>query len=569
MRWLRRLGLLALVLAVVAVSVVAWASNSTHTSQTARVLMWLDSEVTRLRVPGSGPIRAQRSVHSQTQRSAHAAPCSYTNGKQVLPVQPPARCWRSVLGSIRWASREFTCSTRALWPGRLGGTPKGRDPVRSRPGGGGVDDAGRLPGPALSVLEMQRLAGNRAIASLVGEREAGRGHDPSEVRRYISGEHAMVGARKGEEETTLEVNGVRMTYGEWTALADHFKDPAQLRQASRKELRTLVTLVRRERDHLQGKPGATAVKESEWEKATGGRYTELAAKNVEHYAGADGGAGHRETWRRYHVQALRLAQQGNMDQAMKVNAFGDHFLTDAFAAGHLVSRIGPINTAKARMKDFKPGARGFALRVSRIVFANPDAVGKLSGYDVKPKPAFGGWVPASEKSFADLMALIARFKKPFFYGAFLKAVHDRLNRDIKRPGGGLWVRNAKGTKWKLPGDESLLKSGQTLAIIREAVAQSRENLADVRGKSDVDHGPLIKKVEDYIPVLTAQGANQVSEAMRVVNPRLPVASQAYAQVIIETLDVIIEKLVEVGRLKDVTGTPPRHGPPGPRDAGPG
>ena len=45
MRWLKRVGLLIVVLALVGVGVVAWASANTDTSQTARVLLWLDSDV--------------------------------------------------------------------------------------------------------------------------------------------------------------------------------------------------------------------------------------------------------------------------------------------------------------------------------------------------------------------------------------------------------------------------------------------------------------------------------------------------------------------------------------------
>lgn len=528
---------------------------------------------------------------------------------------------------------------------RAGIANRARGPARSRAAGGSVTSTDRLPSHALSVLGLQQRVGNRAVNRLISGRQppaggqkqtalpalarapvdyprlpkdltpeeaparviprsAHRAHAPASacmvtglapgtgtnvptsavwVQRYVSGEHAMVGAAPGTKETMLEVNGVKMTYGEMTALGDHFKDPQQLQKAGKKELAKLRDLVRRERAYLEGKryrgKPAKAVTEKEWDEATGGRYSELAKKNVEHYASADGGVGHRVTWRSYHAQALGLAQKGRMHQATKVNAFGDHFLTDAFAAGHFVSRIGTINTARAMMKEKGFGHVQFATRVAPIVFADADAARKLSGYEVNlrgPLPV-GKWVPATPASFVILMSWIHLLDDSAFYGAFLKAVHDQLNRDIRQPGGGLWVRNAKGDEWRLPGDETLLNSGRTLAIIREAVAQSRQNLLDVRGKADLDHGVLIKKVEDFIPTVTAQGAQTVADAMRIADPRSEVAPRAYAQVIIELLDYLVEKLEKKWLIRPVPNEQPtvpsqqpRHGPPRrPSDAGPG
>jgi Domain of unknown function (DUF4157) len=71
------------------------------------------------------------------------------------------------------------------------------------------------------------------------------------------------------------------------------------------------------------------------EEATGGRYISLAAHNVSHFANVSGGRNNLATWRDGHAAALALAAAGNANAAWAMNAAADHFLTDAFAAGHL------------------------------------------------------------------------------------------------------------------------------------------------------------------------------------------------------------------------------------------
>src|SRR5215472_9423926 len=66
-------------------------------------------------------------------------------------------------------------------------------------------------GPA-GVLELQRLAGNRATSSLL----TGAAGRPT-IQRYDTGEHAQMGS-----DETVVVNGVTFTQKEMTAMADLF-----------------------------------------------------------------------------------------------------------------------------------------------------------------------------------------------------------------------------------------------------------------------------------------------------------------------------------------------------------
>ncbi|MFD4602005.1 DUF4157 domain-containing protein [Streptomyces sp. NPDC058464] len=71
------------------------------------------------------------------------------------------------------------------------------------------------------------------------------------------------------------------------------------------------------------------------EAVTGGRYLTLAAHNVSHFSNVGDGHNNIGTWREGHRAALALAAAGQANAAWAMNAAADHFLTDAFAAGHL------------------------------------------------------------------------------------------------------------------------------------------------------------------------------------------------------------------------------------------
>jgi hypothetical protein len=115
-----------------------------------------------------------------------------------------------------------------------------------------------------------------------------------------------------------------LTYGEVVALSgDFYQDVESLNQASLIEIFDLIRLI-----HGPATTGAL-------QAATGGRYLDLASRNVSHFSNVPAGQSNRDTWRRMHSQALVLARQGLVNQAWMANAAADHFLTDSFSGGHI------------------------------------------------------------------------------------------------------------------------------------------------------------------------------------------------------------------------------------------
>jgi hypothetical protein len=79
---------------------------------------------------------------------------------------------------------------------------------------------------------------------------------------------------------------------------------------------------------------------SQLQQVTGGRYLDLAKKNVSHFSNVPVGQRNIDVWSAMHRDALMLAQQAAADpsfanRAWATNAAADHFLTDAFSGGHV------------------------------------------------------------------------------------------------------------------------------------------------------------------------------------------------------------------------------------------
>ncbi len=405
------------------------------------------------------------------------------------------------------------------------------------------------------ILGLHRAAGNAAVlAWLEGSATA------LSIQRYEAGEHAKLGAREGETEKAVTVTSsegkvVSMTYGEMIGMGDLFESPEQMHTVTEKELITIRDLVRRERDK-----GIGSVSEKEWDDATGGRYLKLAAENEAHFAplpDAVGftaeGKGNRQQWYVYHMRALGLAQRKQVDQAFAVNAFGDHFLTDAFSAGHLVNKGLMMMIAQNKAKG---GLASFERNVAKGVLATSKGA-ELYKYEANPG-AFSPWAPMSEESLAAVIDRVRYWEGASFWSNFAKAAHDRLNKDIAIGGTGtkkgIEVKN-NSTTWRLPGDKHLSESPETIKIARDAVAQSQKNITDSIGKATIDSASLAKAVWDYVPVPTEEGKKQIELVKtKLLDPNQDEAVDAWVAIITDPANfgLLVKKLRDKGLIRPVT-----------------
>jgi hypothetical protein len=152
-------------------------------------------------------------------------------------------------------------------------------------------------------------------------------------------------------------------------------------------------------------------------------------------------------------------------QAWLSSAFADHFLTDAFAAGHLISG----SSGRTICQDF------FSRNDSRITAACW-ACALADG--------------ASPEAAAVIVPAIRAILAGKASSLLLKTVHDYYNRN------GLEVRNALGQVWRTVGDARLGGSPETIAMGELASKASRDAVQDVLSTGGTTRAEVAL---DYIP----------------------------------------------------------------------
>jgi LysM repeat protein len=353
----------------------------------------------------------------------------------------------------------------------------------------------------------------------------------------------------------VNVNGAKLEYGEIIAMGgDMFEDVNDLLTMNQTQLEEIAKLIKEEK--TTGKPLDAA----RWDKATGGRFVKLAEKNEKHFAPSNAGlvpvstsphgGDHKSEWEKYHQNALELSQKGKKDEALLNNAFGDHFLTDAFSAGHLFNKRDVMMLFQSKLpmtpdKKFTKDSVAFFDAIAKASFVGPVKTAFSPFEPVKPYAL--GWRPNidSVRAFSALLQEIQKARPDLLSSVIAKAVHDKLN---KLPG-RLAVSNNKGDRWPLSGDTTL--NDQTKGIARKAVAQSQLNVLTVFNQPGaLDLPVLFKKVWDYTPVPTAAGVteiqNQSNMGTDLKNSDLVAAVVA---LITTNYQLILDGLVKEGYLR--------------------
>lgn len=354
-----------------------------------------------------------------------------------------------------------------------------------------------------------------------------------------------------DKSAKFTVNGVVMDYGVGIAMGDFFESPEQMAKASPEELKTLAALIQRERS---GKPVST----EEWVKATGGRYLKLAEKNEAHFAPPKAATpssavttNHKSAWETHHKTALDASKAGDKDKALLTNAYGDHFLTDAFSSGHLMNKREVMEQFKSQLKldakgkEFTGTSKKFFDEVAADAFTG-SVKSEFSKYETYESYA-AGWHPNidSVSAFSALLQGIHKEEPNLHANAVAKGVHDRLNAVP----GGLPVENAVGDSWMLSGDGTL--NDKTKEIARKAVAQSQLNVTSVyKTTSEIGYSALYKKVWDYTPQPSADGVNQMAKELRkgadIASPEL---KKAVVKLVQDNYKMIIDELVKRKKLR--------------------
>jgi LysM repeat protein len=362
-------------------------------------------------------------------------------------------------------------------------------------------------------------------------------------------------------ELIFTVNGVKLEYGQGIAMGDLYESPDEMIKAPATELQALAALIKKEK-------GGTPVTTAEWDAATGGRYHLLAEKNEAHFApsnpklvavsAAAHGSDHKTEWEKHHKGGLDKSQAGLKDEALQINAFGDHFLTDAFAAGHLVNKRDVMERFKGGLMknakgEFIGDAKAFFDSVAKKSFVGGvksefSKYKTVASYNIHGQQDPTGWFHPSIDNwdkFSSLLQAIQTKEPDALASTVAKAVHDSLNTEPK----GIPVENVKGDKWELSGDGTL--NPKSKEIGRKAVGQSQLNIFDVfKVTGTIDYTTKFKKVWDYVPFPTAAGETEIkAKVASGTDPKEASLISAIVALVNTNYLVIISELVKRGYLR--------------------
>ncbi|WP_433379086.1 S8 family serine peptidase [Actinoplanes sp. CA-142083] len=353
-----------------------------------------------------------------------------------------------------------------------------------------------------------RESDDELVAEICGMDEVEEGDD--EPAEFAGGEHKNIGdTASGKELTTIPYGDPpqQLTFGDVLSMAgDYFGTYEEMRDlgataAGRAELTwTRWLCLDLERAGEPEPPAPEAAK-----KRAVDRYRELAARNVSHFSA--GGTG----WQAYslwHARAITDALEAGRNgddaiwrRALTKEAFGDHFLTDLFAAGHV--RM-PRAEIRAWYERRFPGTDRFVEYMARFLFDRLDERQQM------PQLLWWfGWVTRSVMEDR-IRALGGTAMSSFSLGDIVSlALHDLDNK-------GLAVISEVGPdghpvpggySWTAMGDGHLGSNSQgitTNAMATAAVIGSLRDLERVRG-AGVGQGAA--------PITTARKADLVRAAL--------------------------------------------------------
>jgi hypothetical protein len=385
---------------------------------------------------------------------------------------------------------------------------------------------------------------------------------------YGTGEHVKAGGALYVDQLLVGKGaGVSFSYGEIIAMADLFDTVDEMMDEQPAVLQSV-------RDCIRRSERGESISDETWETATNGRYLRLAEDNNEHFAPDPLFPGrflrlaqhrnHKAAWEAHHKRAVEEAQRMALEPAnaktsylpmwpLIINAFGDHFLTDAFAAGHVINKEEVIAYFKSKFYDgssLTNEAKSFFRNLATKAWHGSVAAKfqKLETYE--PHDAwwnFVHWHPdiKDAERFGDVLIGAAQKEPDKVANLVVLVIHDVLNDN------GIDVANEAGNTWRLTGDGHLTQP--SLQIMKAAVERSAGNITDPSIlSSNVSFESLFATVWRHVPQLTPASRSAVQALIAgYVTPSSTSLVQRAAAIIHGKIDMLIRRLKKNKALRDI------------------
>jgi hypothetical protein len=340
--------------------------------------------------------------------------------------------------------------------------------------------------------------------------------NPGERLDHFSGpEHSQIGDRAvGKIPTTIvyDDKGSTLTYGEMISLAgDYFGHIFEMKNLARTPAgREQIRYARWKAVYQKTSPAPQV--SAATPKAVVEREYKLAAVNHSHFSA--GGHG-RQAYSGYHTKALDLAfaagqksDQNMWREALTFEAFGNHFLTDIFSAGHV--RTPRHEISQWYRQHYGDSLKKFIKYVADQLYRTMNQNKTLKWYEKLAETLFGEVRSQARGSIAKLGGEAIN---TFSLGDIISlALHDLDNCGLSvvselDPTGN---RVAGGYKWIAVGDSHLNTLGQECSrkpvprnadtsivrdMVNNAVKASIAELEKVRDAGKQNAGRNISLVE--------------------------------------------------------------------------
>ena len=344
--------------------------------------------------------------------------------------------------------------------------------------------------------------------------------DAGTVRRFGSAEHVAIGEAALPGKDVLIVGYGKIPYGELIAIAgDYFESLNEIKMLARQGPSGIeqIEVARSRVNPARPRPKVDASAEV----AVSERYARLAARNETHFSqGSAPGRSNREQYVAGHLAAIRAAYaEGQMPMTPGVGweaqeAFSNHFLTDAFSAGHVRTQRGEI---QRHWGSLYPNFNNDLIRTISCYMASyindRDNIGyvvtvSVLADQIEPVIRAQGGAAIATFSIGDLLS---------------KVMHDADNQGLdvvsaRTVGGGA---GGSSTKWRAVGDENLFPASsnaaatQTQAMVKEAVTLSYDEAKQAFSAGTASNAGTLRKLADAnnfraLPLLPAADASSGS-----------------------------------------------------------
>ena len=307
---------------------------------------------------------------------------------------------------------------------------------------------------------------------------------------------------------------------------------------------------------------------------------ELNKINESHFAPLN-----KKRWEKLHKEAVEKAQRSAKGSgvvsgdARVINGFAAHYLTDAFAAGHMIDKKAVKAAAEASLGT-GTNRVNLAFQVAAGLRADKKVAAELATREIRDSAVVRvGWYPADNQArLTSLLESVMRWNEDAFLSVFVRIAHDDLNTAISS-GHGAWVSNAVGDRWQLSGDTTLAESDKTREIARKAVKASEDNLVVAASTKDppwwqpftdaLDDATIkamFQNVWQYVPTPTTStlagegtvtGEAQVAAAVaKYTNAAHPDTVKAIVELSIKEFPTALAELGKEGLIRPRAGVPP-------------